>query len=205
MVTQLRFSFKAMNDFIKKYRYTIIWVTALCFLLFFFLPAEEERYSRQELIDIKHVVKMIVIGAIMLLSFVSIIIIVVHQKTVGSFFTAFAAVAFWGLAGFLFLEPIFLSGALFLNKLIKREMPAKVYIASLVEHNTVILREEKQNNMLLMESLEKQAAKKGVAISDTVLISFKKGLLGFEFDPRIKEIRPVKVEGNTIANDAGQH
>lgn len=90
-----------MNDFIKKYRYNVIWMAGLCFLLFFFLPVEE-----------------------------------------------------------------------------------------------------KQNNMLLMESLEKQAIKKGVAIRDTVVISFKKGLLGFELDPGIKEIRPVNAQEDSINKDS---
>lgn len=191
-----------MSDFIKRYRYNIVWIAGLCFLLFFFLPAEEKRYSRQELIDIKHIVKLIAIGTIVLLSLITIIIIVSHQKTTRSIFTGLAAIFFWGLAGFLFLEPMFLSGTLFLNKLIKKEMPGKVYIASFVERNAVVLREEKQDNMLLMESLDKQAAKKRVALRDTVVVSFKKGLLGFEFDPEIKEVRPVNVQEDNIDKGA---
>lgn len=192
-----------MNDFIRKYRFNIVWMVGLSFLLFFFLPGEEERYSRWELKEIRHAVQVITICAIALLSLISIIIIIKHQKKLSSFFSAVAAVAFWSWAGYLFLYPVILSGTFFLNKLMKEELPGEVYFASVFSSKLIALRNDR-TDLLSMETLDEQAANKELATGDTVIIVFRKGLLGFDFDPKIKEIRRSKqFDGNAAAENDG--
>lgn len=92
------------------------------------------------------------------------------------------------LAFFLFFTSIFLAAALFLNSLSKNQTVDKKY--------SVVYIDSSRTDLLLWDIAEKISIPnhgiipindlKNINLKDTVILTFQKGLLGFNFDPKAK-------------------
>lgn len=176
-----------MINFIKKYRFTIIILLVLTGLLFFFIPNEESRYLRPDIEEIKTKSQTVLLWTEIVLLAILFVIGLRQLKKIADIFYLVIGLGFMGLALFLFFDSIFLSTTLFLNKLSNKQTVDKIYKVVYVDNNkNLLLWDNELKSSVQADQLIKATDKVNLKVSDAVIVSFKKGFLGFNFDPTIK-------------------
>lgn len=176
-----------MIDLIKKYRFNIIILLVLTGLLFFFIPNEESRYLRPDIEEIKRKSHNVLLWTEIIFLVILLLIGLRQLKKIIDIFYLVAGLGLMGLTLFFLLDSIFLSTTLFLNKLSNKQTVDKTYKVVYVDSNkNLLLWDNELKSSIQADQLIKAADKVNIKVSDTVTVSFKKGLLGFNFDPTIK-------------------
>jgi len=100
-----------------------------------------------------------------------------------TFSTAMISFAF-----FLFFDSIFLSATFFLNNLSKNKTIDKTYSIIYIdkEKKQLLLWDKDLRVSIPSDFIVRQNDIATLNLKDTVIVSFKKGLLGFNFDPHLK-------------------
>lgn len=176
-----------MINFIKKYRFTIIILLVLTGLLFFFIPNEESRYLQPDIEEIKTKSQTVLLWTEIIFLAILFVIGIRQLKRIADILYLAIGFGFMGLAMFLFFDSIFLSTTLFLNKLSNKHTVDKIYKVVYVDNNkNLLLWDNELKSSIQADQLIKTTDKVNLKVSDAVIVSFKKGLLGFNFDPTIK-------------------
>ena len=177
-----------MTGFIKKYWLNLAIGMILLVLIFYIIPAQEKSYLEAESSAIRKKANWILIWTEGVLFSIFIILALRGLKSSKEFFWLLLNLLLLALPFFFLFTSVFLSAAYFLNKLSGKETVEKVYRVSYVDNKEKYLRlwdndskESGRADQLLTENANGQ-----LKPGDTVVVSFKKGLLGFNFDPRIK-------------------
>lgn len=179
-----------MIELLKKYRYNIIVLLILTGLLLFFIPNEESRYLQPDFKEIKGKSISVLLWAELILFAVLLLFGLKQVKKIKDIFYLIARFGFIGLTFFFVFNSIFLSMTLFLNKLSKNKTVEKTYTVVYVDNNSksLLLLDKKSKSDIQADQLIKPADNLHIKVADTLVVSFKKGLLGFNFDPTIKAI-----------------
>ncbi|MEO6722944.1 MAG: hypothetical protein ABIN67_21435 [Ferruginibacter sp.] len=176
-----------MIDLLKKYRFNIIILLVLTGLLFFFIPNQESRYLRPDIEEIKHKSHIVLLWAEVIFLVILLLFELRQLKKITDIFYLFVGLGLMGLTLFFLFDSIFLSTTLFLNKLSKKETVDKSYKVVYVDDNkNLLLWDNDIKSSIQANQLIKATENINIKASDTLVVSFKKGLLGFNFDPTIK-------------------
>ena len=176
-----------MIDLIKKYRFNIIILLVLTGLLFFFIPNEESRYLRPDIEEIKRKSHNVLLWTEIIFLVILLLIGLRQLKKIIDIFYLVAGLGLMGLTLFFLLDSIFLSTTLFLNKLSNKQTVDKTYKVVYVDGDrNLLLWDNDLKSSVQADQLIKTTEKVNIKVSDTVIVSFKKGLLGFNYDPNIK-------------------
>ena len=176
-----------MIDLLKKYSFNIIILLVLTGLLFFFIPNEESRYLRPDIEEIKTKSHTVLLRTEAILLAILLLFGLRQVKKITDIFFLIAGLGLMGLTLFFLFDSIFLSTTLFLNKLSKKETVDKTYKVVYVDENKNLLLWDNQiKSSVHADQLIKSNNMVNIKVADTLVVSFKKGLLGFYFDPTIK-------------------
>ena len=176
-----------MIDLIKKYRFNIIILLVLIGLLFFFIPNEENRYLQPDIQEIKHKSHNVLLWTEIIFLAILLLFGLKQLKKITDIFYLIVGLGLMGLTLFFLFDSIFLSTTLFLNKLSIKQTVDKTYKVVYVDSNkNLLLWDSELKSSIRADQLIKATDKVNIKVSDAVTVSFKKGLLGFNFDPTIK-------------------
>jgi hypothetical protein len=176
-----------MIDFLKKYRFNIIVMLGLAGLLLFFIPNEEKRYLLPDIKEIKSKSQRVLLWTEIIFLAVLLVFGLRQLKKITDIFYLIFGLALMGLTLFFLFDPIFLSSTLFLNKLAQKETVDKTYKVVYIDNNQgLLLWDNDLKSSIQVDQLIKPNENVNIKVTDTIVVSFKKGLLGFNFDPAIK-------------------
>lgn len=176
-----------MIDLLKKYRFNIILLLVLTGLLFFFIPNEESHYLRSDFDGMRNKSQTVLLWTeIIFLAIIFLVFGLKQIKKVTDIFYLAVGLGLIGLSLFFVFDSIFLSTALFLNKLSNKKTVYKTYKVVYVDDKNLSLWDDELNSSVAADQLIKSSDKVNIKVSDTLIVSFKNGLLGFNFDPTIK-------------------
>jgi hypothetical protein len=176
-----------MINLIKKYRFTIIGLLVLMALLLFFIPNEESRYLQPDIKELKNKTQRVLIWTLSI-SFGTLLLFGLRQlKKLTDIFYLFAGLGFVALPFYFFLQPLFFSSALLLNQVSKKETATKTYQVVYVEgKRSLLLWDNEFKTHVQAHQLIQRTHKQNIKVSDTLGVTFKKGWLGYLFDPTIE-------------------
>ncbi len=177
-----------MLTFLKKYSINIIVLVVLFVLLFCCIPYQESHYLKQDMETIKHKSRVALLWVELGL-FVFVMVSQIRQiRKLSDFFYLLIGCCSIGLTFFFLFSTIFLSAAYFLNSFSSNTTVYKNYKVISVDkaHNTLLIWDMDSIKHAYADLSIQRIEAAQVKESDTVVVSFKKGLLGFNFDPRIK-------------------
>lgn len=176
-----------MIDLLKKYRFNIIVLLVLIGLLFFFIPNEEGRYLRTDIEEIRNKSRTLLFCTEIIFLTILLFFGLRQLKKITDIFYLIIGLGCMGLSLFLLFDSIFLSTTLFLNKLSNNQIIDKKYKVVYVDNSKhLLLWDNELKSSVQADQLIKATDKVKIKESDTVIVSFKKGLLGFNYDPKIK-------------------
>lgn len=177
-----------MIDLLKKYRFNIIILLVLTGLLFFFIPNEESRYLPPDIEGIKSKSQAVLLWTEVIFLAILLLFGLRDLKKITDIFYLIVGLGLMGLPLFFLFNSLFLSTTLFLNRLSKKETVDKSYKVVYVDanKNLLLLWDNELRSSVEANQLIKATDKVNIKVSDTIVVSFKKGLLGFNFDPIIK-------------------
>ena len=176
-----------MIDLLKKYSFNIIILLVLTGLLFFFIPNEESRYLRPDIEEIKTKSHTVLLRTEAILLAILLLFGLRQVKKITDIFFLIAGLGLMGLTLFFLFDSIFLSTTLFLNKLSKKETVDKTYkVVYVYSNKNLLLWDNQLKSSIQADQLIKSNNMVNIKVADTLVVSFKKGLLGFYFDPTIK-------------------
>lgn len=176
-----------MINFIKKYRFTIVILLVSMALLFFFIPNEESRYLEPDLKEVKHKTHTVLLWTLSI-SFGILLLLGLRQlKKPTDIFYLLAGLGLVALPLYFFLQPVFFSSALWLNQLSKKETVTKTYkVVHVEDKRSLLLWDNEFKTHVLANQLIQRTHKQNIKVSDTLELTFKKGWLGYGFDPTIE-------------------
>jgi uncharacterized membrane protein len=178
-----------MIDFLKKYRLNILTVLVLAGLLLFFIPNEESHYLQPDIDKIKNKSQSVLFWTELILFGVLFIFGLRQLKKITDFFYLIAGLGLFALTFFFFFDSVFLSSTFFLNKLSKSNTVDKTYNVVFIDQDkkSLLLWDNSLNESVQADRLLTQENRNlSLKLRDTVTVSFSKGLLGFNFDPKIE-------------------
>lgn len=172
-----------MKTLLSKYWLQLLFVIAASLLFSVLIPNEEKSYLITEVFAIRKKSNFILIIVILILL---IIIFIASFKQIVTFtqFLNFAlGMIALGLLFFLILRPIFLFGGLALNKLSAKATIEQQYTVIHTDSNYLQLKNLQSGKVDRIEQIIRENEKYMIYQNDTLTLSFKKGLFGFDFDP----------------------
>ena len=176
-----------MINFLKKYRFSIIILLVLTGLLLYYIPNEKLRYFQTDIDEIEKKSHSILLWAETIL-FITLFLFSLRQfKKITDLFYLIFGLGCMAFTFFFLFDSIFLSATFFINKLSKPKSTDKVYNVVYIdkENNKLLLWDNSLRKSVQADQLLKLTDKKTVNVKDTITVSFSKGLLGFNFDPKI--------------------
>lgn len=177
-----------MNVFLKKYWFNLLTVFILTLLLLYIIPHQEKSYLSTDLDAIKEMSHRIFLWTELVLFVVVFVLAVRKLKNFTEFLNVVLGISFYALIFFFLFDSIFLSAALFLNKLSKSETGDKKYRVIYVDNDKkdLMLWDEKVEKTIEADQLLSANSNLQINANDTINVSFKKGLLGFNYDPELR-------------------
>ena len=172
-----------MKTLLSKYWLQLLFVIAGSLLFAVLIPNEEKSYLNTEVFAIRKKSNFIVIIVILILLAIIFIASIKHIKTSRQFLNFFLGIISLGLLFYLVLRPIFLFGGLALNKVSVKGTIENHYRVMHTDSNILELKNLRTGKTELIEQIIHENEKYLIKQNDTLIINFKKGLLGFNFDP----------------------
>ncbi len=178
-----------MMQFLKKYRFTIILILVLTALSFWFNPIQQNLYLKEDFKSIEKrstttLLWTIAIGAVIILIFALKSIKKIEET--GNILLGTAALS---LSVYIVFKTFFLSGFLAINRIGSSDRFEKKYItSSFIEtgKQTPMIYDFRTGKTLFFDKVERTEKLTTLKTGDTIIISFRKGLLGIPFNPVIK-------------------
>ena len=129
----------------------------------------------------------IVLSLLACLVVVFIITLIRNGKRLKNVATGLIKIISLSIPLYFWLNALFLSGTYFLNRLFVRDIVKKPYLIVDVKSGTkqITLYDLQTHNVIWNDCLVVNRSLSNLTERDTVNISFKKGLFGFCFDPRL--------------------
>lgn len=176
-----------MLQLVRKYRFIIITLLVLAGLLLLFIPQQERHYLAPDFKMLKqqtHTVLLWTLGV----SFITILLLRIKlYKGLTYFLRSLAGIGILTLSAYFFFQPLFLSTALFINQLSKEETVSKTYKVVHVDgKRSLMLWDSEFKTHVQANQLIQQTHIQNIKVSDTLVVAFKKGWLGYLFDPAIE-------------------
>ena len=176
-------------SFLKKYWLILIVSLILLLVVFYLIPYQEKSYLSSDLHAIKKKSRLFLLWTELIL-FGSVFILALRNlKTFKEFLNIVFGIILLALPFFFVFDSIFLSGTYFLNQLSAGKPVSKVYSVVFVDDTIhyLYLREVNTKESILANELLSSDNGLKLRVKDTIIITFKKGLLGFNFDPMLKQ------------------
>jgi len=177
-----------MISFFKKYWINILLFVILTILIFFFIPNQESLYLKPEA-DTKKKFRLVLLWTELLLSVMVLYFVGRNSRKISEFLCSTGALGLIALGFFFFLDSIFLSAAFLINKLSTKQTINITYSVVYIDsaRRNLLLWDNSLNKSVQADNLLTQDYTNiSLKVRDTVIVSFSKGLLGFNFDPRMK-------------------
>lgn len=187
-VNNSRYKHKQMNKTIKKYSFRIAVIILIIFLIFWYIPGQEKLYLYDDFtkLEIRLQLFMIVVTAILVV--LTIFFALRKGGSIVAIVKVLVSAMALGLSFYLFFQSLFLSGFLLVNSIVINERMEQKYLVSFYDAgsekrplimNLVTMEANPFDRVANIDHLKN--AKQG----DTVIVLFKKGLLGCKFRPEI--------------------
>lgn len=187
-VNNSRYKHKQMNKTIKKYSFRIAVIILIIFLIFWYIPGQEKLYLYDDFtkLEIRLQLFMIVVTAILVV--LTIFFALRKGGSIVAIGKVLVSAMALGLSFYLFFQSLLLSGFLLVNSIVINERMEQKYLVSFYDAggekrplimNPVTMEANPFDRVANIDHLKN--AKQG----DTVIVLFKKGLLGFKFRPEI--------------------
>ena len=176
-----------MKAFFIKYKGLILSWLILVSILFIFVPGQKANYLQADIANFedKYFVP-VLFWLWTVISIVTLVLVIINTKSIKDSVAPFVCISFIIAFSMLTLKDVLLSGALFVNKLYKRDTAQKVY-------KVVDIVGEKQGeiNLLLIdvanqtvaydEKLKRELYHSELKRNDTVRLTVNIGILGIAF------------------------
>ncbi len=178
-----------MMRFLKKYRFNIILILVLSALSFWFNPRQQDWYLKS---DFESIEKKSTTALLWTMGVGAVIILALAMKGVkkieeiGNVLLGIAALS---LPIYFVFKTIFLSGFLALNRVELSDRFEKKYTTLFfmeTDKQTPVIYDFRTRKTLFLEKVGRIEKLNSLKTGDTVIISFRKGLLGIPFNPVIK-------------------
>lgn len=190
-----------MIELLKKYKFNILSFLIFIGLLFFFIPNEELRYLQPDIHLIESKSNSIVFWVLGIIVILLLVFGLRKIKKVKDIFYLVFGLGIFSISLFFLLQTIFLSAILFINTLSNNTTVDNTYIAMYVDGNNknLLLWDFHSERSIQADKLIKITNNKIINATDTVIVSFTKGLFGFNYDPKVKDIKNKIAEKNILA------
>lgn len=178
-----------MMRFLTKYRFNIILILLLAVLAFWFIPTQEDLYLKE---DFKSIEKKSTKTLLWTMGFSALIILFIALKgvkKVGEVGNALFGIVALSLPIYLIFKTIFLSAFLALNRVESTDHFERKYTTTFLMETgkqTPLIYDFRARKTLFRDKVPKIEKLNGLKNGDTVIISFRLGLLGVPFSPMIK-------------------
>lgn len=179
----------AMANFIKKYWLAILLFAVFTVLIWLIIPYQERNYLQPDIDKIKEKSNVVLIWTeLILFGSTFIYLFIKNLRSLEKMVVITFNVIMLSLAAFLSFNLIFLSATLFLNGFSKGETIDKKYSVAYIndDKNNLLLWDMNANIAIQSNGIILPDDIKKLKLKDTVIVSFKKGLLGFNSEPRVK-------------------
>lgn len=180
-----------MIDFLKKYRVNIILLLVLTGLMLYFIPTEQSRYLQPDIDTIESKSHSVLLWTEMILFAILFTFGRRQLKKFPDFIFLVVGLSCLALTLFFVFDSIFLSTTFLLNRLSKNQKVYKKYKVVYVDSNNknLLLWDDSLKKGIRADQLIKKIDSRDIKVTGTIIVSFTKGLLGFNFDPKIKNTR----------------
>lgn len=181
-----------MIRIIKKYWVNILLFVLLTLLLFFFIPNQESHYLRPDADIVKRNSRSALLWTEIILCGTLFFFLLKKFKKLSELFVSVFALGTFALGLFFLFDSIFLSAAFLLNKLSTRRPVDKKYTVVYIDKDqkSLLLRDNSSGQIVQANNLLSQDNNNLIPkVNDTLTVLFTKGLLGFNFDAKIKPDR----------------
>ena len=177
-----------MIGFLKKYWINILLIATLAILIFLFIPNQESHYLKPDADSIRKKSRLVLFWTEIILFGTTLFFVIRNFKKTSDLLYSIGALGIFSLGFFFLFDSIFLSAAFLINKLSTKQMVDKKYNVVYVdnEKNILLLRDNTLNKSIQADRLLTENKNLFLNTRDTLIVSFSKGLLGFNFDPMIK-------------------
>jgi hypothetical protein len=177
-----------MMRFFKKYWINILLFFLLAILTFIFLPNQESHYLKSDADIVKSKSRTVLLGTEVILFGTILFLLIKNIKKASELLVPTFAIGTFALGFFFLFDSIFLSAGFLMNKLSKRQTVNKKYHVVYFDKEKNLLLQDNSSKKLVQADklLTKDNSNLTFKIGDTLILSFTKGLLGFNFDPHIK-------------------
>jgi hypothetical protein len=180
--------FQDKTNFLKKYRLSIIVLFVLTGLLLYYIPNEKHSYLQTDIDEIEKKSHSILLWAETILLITLFVFGLRQFKKITDLLYLIFGLGCMALTLFFLFDSIFLSATFFINKLSKSKSSDKVYNVVYIdkENERLLLWDNSLRKSIQADQLLKLTDKQTINVKDTITVSFSKGLLGFNFDPKIR-------------------
>jgi hypothetical protein len=178
-----------MKEFLKKYRLPIIVMLVLIALSFFYIPGQEKLYLKSDFGLLKEKANRFLIWLIVISAAILLVLGLRTVKSIGQVGNVLLGILSFSVGLYFFLTTIILSVFLLLNRIKISDNVEKKYLVSFFvgdTQKTLILHDPGDHTIVISENIRGIEKIKDVHPGDMLGVFFNKGLLGFNFDPRIK-------------------
>jgi hypothetical protein len=177
-----------MISFIKKYWINIFLFFLLAILTFFFLPNQESHYLKTDADVVKSKSRTVLLLTEVILFGTILFLLIKNIKKASELLVPTFAIGTFAVGFFFLFDSIFLSASFLINKLSKSQTVNKKYTVVYFDNDKNLLLQENSSRKLVQADklLAQDNSNLTLKSGDTLILSFTKGLLGFNFDPHIK-------------------
>ncbi len=182
-----------MLRFLKKYWVNILVLSVLVLLLFYFLPKEKARYLQSDVELIHEKSDTILLWTVSILSAFLFFWSVKKIKKIKDVVFLILGIGIVGLAFFFFFNQVFLSATFYMNGLSKKDIVYKTYHVAFIDKykSTLLLWDSHFKKSIIADQLLKSTDQLNINERDSVIVSFNKGILGVNFDPKITFVKAI--------------
>jgi len=165
----------------------MLLIVILTVVIFIFIPNQESHYLKPDADIIKKKSHTALIWTEIILFGTILLLLIRGFKKISEALYSIAGLGLFALGFFFLFDSIFLSATFLLNKLSIRQTFEKKYTVVYINYDQkdLLLRDDSLNKIIQGDKLLRQDNNYRIKISDTLTVSFSKGLLGFNCDPKI--------------------
>lgn len=176
-------------NFLKKYWLGLLLMTSFIVVLIFLTPIQEKIYAKADFDELKNSIRKysaILAGIILLL----ILLNSIREKpSLTDFLLYFLKLLFWGVPLWIWLNTFGFYLALQINKVNSKATVTKNYIVEHINHKyeNLYLYDLGDKRLIQEDNIFKNNSLNAVKLGDTLIISYKKGLFGYRFNPVVQK------------------